>query len=112
MYRIAETSVGVATEGSRLAVFFAEELEDGVGRAIDGSRRAEAMADFGEVAADGFAGALVVQQTKDLGGYAFGSEIVLNQFGDGAFSGDEVDHAEERRAHQGLGESGGERRYA
>ena len=38
----------------------AEELEDGVGGAVDGAGGTEAVADFGEVAPDGFAGALVV----------------------------------------------------
>ena len=45
---------------------------------------AEALADFGEVPAEGFTSALVVQQTEGFGGYGFWSEIVLDQFRNGA----------------------------
>src|SRR6266446_3452899 len=58
------------------------------GHAREEEQRGEALADFGKVSAERFAGALVVQQAKDLGGYAAGSEIVLDEFGDGTFSGD------------------------
>ena len=71
-----------------LATACPEQLEDGVSGALNCAGRAETLADFGEVAAEGFAGALVVQQTKDFGGYAAGSEIVLDELGDGALPGD------------------------
>ena len=66
----------------------AEELEDGIGGAIDSTGGAEAMADFREVAADALTGALVVQQTKHLGRCPLGSEIVLYQLRHGTLSGD------------------------
>src|SRR5712664_2455777 len=88
LYRIAETSFRVAMRGADLCLSFGNEFEDGVGGALDRAGRAEALADFGKVSAERFAGALVVQQAKDLRGYAAGSEIVLDEFGHGAFSGD------------------------
>jgi hypothetical protein len=65
-----------------------KQLEDGVGGALDCAGGAETLADFGEVAAERCAGALVVQQTKDFGGCAGRSEIVLDEFGYGTLSGD------------------------
>ena len=66
----------------------AEQLEDGVGGALYRAGGAETLADFGKVLAERCAGALVVQQTKDFGGYAGRSEIVLDEFGYGTLSGD------------------------
>jgi hypothetical protein len=71
-----------------LGTLGADKLDDGVGGALDCAGRAETLADFGEVVAERCAGALVVQQTKDFGGYAGGSEIVLDELGYGALAGD------------------------
>ena len=50
------------------------------------------------------------EEGEHFGGDAVGGEVGLDEFGDGALFGDEVDHAEEFGADQGFGEEGGERR--
>ena len=52
------------------------------------------------------------RRREHFGGDAVGGEVGLDELGDGALVGDEVDHAEEFRADQGLGEERGERRDA
>lgn len=64
------------------------ELKDGVGGAIDGSGGAEAVADFGEVRAHGFAGCWVAQQLDYFFCDTLGREVALNQLGNYALSGD------------------------
>jgi hypothetical protein len=59
LYRIAETLLGVATRGDGVGLSCIDELKDGVGGAIDRARGTQAAADFGQVAAQDFAGALV-----------------------------------------------------
>ena len=71
-----------------MSMLGAEQLEDGVGGALHCAGEAETLADRCEVVAERGAGALVVQQTKDFGGYAGRGEIVLNELGYGALPGD------------------------
>lgn len=60
LYRIAETSFGVATDRAGLTMSCGEQLEDGVSGALDSAGRSETPADFSEAAAEGLAGGLVV----------------------------------------------------
>ena len=99
LYRIADTGLSVASGDG----FAGEKMGDGVGGAVDGSGRAEAGADFGEAGAEIFSGVRVIEQAQDLLGDLGGREVLLNEFGDYAALGDEVDHTEVRRADQGLG---------
>src|SRR6185437_14412501 len=86
-----------------------DESEDGVGGAVDGAWGTQAATDFGEVGAHGVAERRRAEEGEDCGGDAVGSEVGLDEFGNGAFFGDEVDHAEKFCADERLGEQGGER---
>ena len=86
-----------------------DESEDGVGGAVDGTRGTQAATDFGEVGAHGVAERRRAEEGEDFAGDAVGSEVGLDEFGNGAFFGDEVDHAEKFCADEWLGEESGER---
>jgi hypothetical protein len=60
LYRIAETSFGVAMREGGIGLARGDEFEDGVGGAIDRAWGTQAAAGLGQIAAEGFAGALVV----------------------------------------------------
>lgn len=70
-------------------------MEDGVGGAVDGAWGTQAATDFGEVGAHGVAERRRAEEGEDFVGDAVGGEVGLDEFGDGALCGDEVDHAEE-----------------
>src|SRR5579862_8383057 len=87
-------------------------MEDGVGGAVYGAWGTQAATNFGEVGAHGVAERRRAEEGEDFVGDAVGGEVGLDEFGDGAFFGDEVDHAEEFCADEWLGEERGEGSYA
>src|SRR5580693_1818148 len=105
LYRIAETRLSVASDGC-------EKLRNYIGGSVDGSWRAKTLADFGEARAEILAGAGVVKEAEDLLGDFGRREVLLNQLGNDAALGDEVDHTEIRRAHERFGEQCCERGHA
>src|SRR5580692_5564130 len=100
LYRIAETRLSVASDGR-------EKRDNRVRGSVDGSRRPETLADFGEAGAKLLAGLRLVEQAQYLFGHSRRSEVLLNELGNDAAPGDQVHHTEVRRLNQGLGEQGG-----
>src|SRR3990170_4804911 len=73
-----------------------DHIGDEVGGAVYGAGGAEAAGDFGEIGFHGGADVRGCEQVLDFAGDFCGLEGVLDEFGDGAFFGDEVDHGDVR----------------
>jgi hypothetical protein len=73
LYRIADTSVGVARKG-------AHESENGVRGALDRSGRAETAANVSQAGSHCLVGGRITEQAQEFSGNAFWREIELYQF--------------------------------